>query len=145
MLGRSVVGVQQDPNDEDTPLRISLEGEDVLSARAVTGRPSDLPATGSNALNSPSYIARSISIVSSPLASLFPAMGENGPSPAGCVVVFPHYLFEEVDVPVYLVVHSSDAGECPKGQCKSTLFCYLASRVMIKLKNTYLHYLNSFI
>ncbi|KAI5285043.1 Rab proteins geranylgeranyltransferase component A, partial [Ascosphaera aggregata] len=42
---------------------------------------------------------------------LFPRTSEAGPLPAAAVVCVPG------DPPVYLVVHSSDTGECPVGQC----------------------------
>jgi Rab proteins geranylgeranyltransferase component A len=68
-------------------------------------------------------ITRSISIISSPLKSLFPAIADGAPPPAGSVVVFPpgslHEGDEELSIPVYLMIHTSETGECPAGQCKS--------------------------
>jgi RAB protein geranylgeranyltransferase component A len=76
---------------------------------------------------------RSMSIVSSPLAPLFPPLAEDTPPPASAVVVFPSgslsmTALDEDLPPVHILVHSSDTGECPTGQSKfASLFarcCY---------------------
>lgn len=84
----------------------------------------------------PHAFTRSISIVSSAFKSLFP-ITEGMQPPAGAVVVFPSGSItapegltvgrEEIP-PVYLILHSSDTGECPAGQCKCILhFLYKIS------------------
>jgi Rab proteins geranylgeranyltransferase component A len=62
------------------------------------------------------YISKSMSIVSSPIDALFPATSEGGVTPAGAVVVV-HPVSED-ETPVHLIVHTSEAGECPMNQCK---------------------------
>ena len=75
------------------------------------------------------YIARSVTIVSGTLSRLFPPPAESAPPPAGAIVVLPSSKLGGTDnkipsslqndlPPVYLIVHSSDTGECPAGQCK---------------------------
>jgi hypothetical protein len=47
--------------------------------------------------------------------------------------------------PVYIMVHSSETGECPAGQCQYPIFLSVSPKhyMMIQLMNTYLHCLNS--
>ncbi|KAJ9264185.1 hypothetical protein DTO212C5_7244 [Paecilomyces variotii] len=104
-------------NPQHSRLLLKLtDGEEVRSAFVVGSR-WDLP----EAADSVSYlkVARSISVVSSPLEDLFPPTSDGGPIPAGAVVLIPgNVLSKREDAPpVYLVVHSSETGECPVGQC----------------------------
>lgn len=62
---------------------------------------------------------RSITIVASNLSYLFQSLGEGAPKAAASVVVIPAGSLdsaETANVPVYLMVHSSETGECPAGQ-----------------------------
>jgi hypothetical protein len=60
-------------------------------------------------------------VVSSPLKSLFENSVEGSPVPAVSVIVFPPDTLTNDSMahryPVYVIPHSSDAGECPVGQC----------------------------
>lgn len=72
-------------------------------------------------------IARLVAVINSPLQSLFEILAEGAPTPAVTVVAFPSGSLSNssspgLDVPVYAFVHSSDTGECPSGQSKSTSF-----------------------
>ncbi|KAI1161454.1 GDP dissociation inhibitor-domain-containing protein [Nemania serpens] len=67
-------------------------------------------------------IARLVAVVNSPLQSLFQTLVEGAPTPAVAVVAFPPGSLSDTSqsasaVPVYAVVHSSETGECPSGQC----------------------------
>jgi RAB protein geranylgeranyltransferase component A len=67
-----------------------------------------------------SMVSKIIGIVSSPLTSLFKSSVEGSPLAAVSVVVFPSNSLPEGIAqlyPVYVVVHSSETGECPAGQC----------------------------
>ena len=73
-------------------------------------------------------LSRSVSIVSSPLDAYFAHRVEGAPAPAVAVVYFPAGAFEPNQpgsktplrhAPIQVLVHSSDTGECPSGQCKS--------------------------
>jgi len=99
---------------------VQLEDGDVVQTRWVAGSQGDLPSSPQEALHySNTYITRSISIVSSAMSALFPLAAEGAPPPAAAVVVFPEgSLLNGMSPPVYLMVHSSDTGECPAGQCK---------------------------
>ena len=113
---------------------IRLEGGEDIKTDWIIGLMWDLPSQCKADIverAAPVYVSRSIAILSSPLTQLFPSPAEGAPPPAGAVVVFPTGSLQldtedgETQTatddlpPVYLVVHSSDTGECPAGQCKS--------------------------
>lgn len=58
-------------------------------------------------------VSRLVAVVKSPLNSLFQVLVEGAPTPAVAVVALP-----STPSPIYALVHSSDTGECPVGQCK---------------------------
>ncbi|EER36802.1 rab geranylgeranyl transferase escort protein [Histoplasma capsulatum H143] len=103
-------------NDDARRLRVQLSDGGTVRSKFVVGSPWDLP-TEIQSPTSPKYtkVARSIMIVSSPLESLFPLTSEGGVIPAGAVVFVPGPP-GTTRAPVYLIVHSSDTGECPTGQ-----------------------------
>jgi RAB protein geranylgeranyltransferase component A len=67
-------------------------------------------------------VSKAVSIISSDLRSLFATTVEGAPTAAVSVVYFPSNTLavngEAQVLPVYIMVHSSDTGECPPGQCK---------------------------
>lgn len=106
---------------------VKLSGGHDIKTKFLIGTNWDLPVKGDT--RSPCRkVARSITIVSSPLEELFPQTGEGGPVPAGVVVVFPGRILNEAEdvPPAYLIVHSSETSECPTGQSKylTTLSCF---------------------
>ena len=111
------------------PLRLSLHGGETVETHWLTGSMYDLPTKRLPRSPSPAtVIARSVSIVSSSLSSLFPISSEGAPPPAGTVIAMPTRLIHLESgsgsgemAPVYLMVHSSNTGECPDGQCKYPL------------------------
>ena len=130
VLGRAVQSIDSPkdlPSDHvDDHLSISLRCGESVDASWVVGSHDDLPES-----ESPRFYdaaTRSITIVSSPLEPLFPVTAEGAPSPGGAVVVFPtgslsHKVETSEEVaPVYIVVHSSETGECPDGQCMQPQF-----------------------
>lgn len=132
---------EQAPGRDGTPVdgnsqlsTVRLEGGENIRTDWIVGSIWDLPSQLKADIvkdAAPDYVSRSITIVSSPLSQLFPLPAEGSPPPAGAVVVFPSGTLEpehesdEFNIrrddppPVYLMIHSSDTGECPAGQCKS--------------------------
>lgn len=114
-----------DSDSEGTRMELKLSSGESIRAKTVVGSHWDLP--GQALVTQPSYnrAVRSINVISSPLDSLFPVTAEGGPIPAGAVVVFPGSILGQAEdsPPVYLMVHSSETGECPPGQSKF-LFCF---------------------
>ncbi|PGH02720.1 hypothetical protein GX51_04454 [Blastomyces parvus] len=101
---------------DDRLLRVQLSDGETVRSKFVVGSPWDLPAQTQQSTPVCTKVSRSIMIVSSPLQSLFPPTSEGGPIPAGAVVFVPR-PFGTSQPPIYLIVHSSDTGECPAGQC----------------------------
>jgi RAB protein geranylgeranyltransferase component A len=105
---------------------LKLDGGEIVSTTRTVGTlPSDSESSGTG--------SRLVSIISSPLLSLFPKLSEGAPVPVGAVVVFPSgsitldSMTPTDTPPVYLIIHSSDTGECPVGQCKFTHPLYFIS------------------
>jgi RAB protein geranylgeranyltransferase component A len=98
-------------NDDKVTTKVLVSDDSNSSTRIST----DTPLTSSR-------LSRSISIVSSPLSSVYTPPSEGSPSPAGSVVVLPPNSIDGNSNPIYLFIHSSDTGECPSGQCKSSEF-----------------------
>lgn len=73
-------------------------------------------------------ISRIVAVISSPLASIFKSSVEGAPLAAVSVIVFPPNTLHVEDFvqenPVYIMVHSSETGECPAGQCKHPLLFF---------------------
>ncbi|KAH8662079.1 GDP dissociation inhibitor-domain-containing protein [Xylariales sp. PMI_506] len=65
-------------------------------------------------------ISRLVAIVKSPLNSLFDVVTEGAPVPAVAVVALPSNVIPGEDTvlshPIYAMIHTSETGECPKGQ-----------------------------
>lgn len=126
-------------------VQTGLRGGDFLKANYVVGAEEDMITyqetteyDQQQADAVPVALTRSISIVSSPLKSLFPA-AEGAQPPAGAIVVFPSGSLETLGEavqpdetpPVYLIIHSSDTGDCPTGQSKYGSVPYSLFRMMI--------------
>lgn len=110
-----------DSADSDGRIGVQLSNGETVRARFVVGSQWDIPAQTEETPFHCEKIARSISVVSSPLEDLLAVTAEGAPIPAGAVVVYPGSSLGQEDdsPPVYLLVHSSETGECPTGQSKS--------------------------
>jgi len=100
------------------PVEARLSNGESVRSKFVFGSSWDLPAKEQPRPST--KVARSITIVSSSLASLFPITVEGAPLSASTVLMFPgDTLSSPQSPPVYLQVHSSDTGDCPREQSKS--------------------------
>lgn len=121
--------------DKETGIStVRLKGGEEIKTHWIVGSIWDLPSRAQQQRTSNdihlNYVARSITIVSGSLSQLFPPPAEGASPPAGAVVVYPAgtlelgseektpNVFKADSLPAYLMVHSSDTGECPSGQCK---------------------------
>ncbi|THC99110.1 hypothetical protein EYZ11_001431 [Aspergillus tanneri] len=111
----SITSITEARDDNQALAEVHLSNGETIKTKFVVGSHWDLPSQ-----NRPSCdkVARSITVVSSPLENLFPITVEGSPVPAGAVVVFPGASLGRGDdsSPVYILAHSSDTGECPSGQ-----------------------------
>ena len=148
-------GITSASNIDSGDVTTELSDGEKITTKWLVGCPEDLP-TSIRPTQAESKeretVTRSINIVSSPLTSVFPPTSEDGVTPAGAVVVVE--TGDANSAPVQLLVHSSDSGECPVGQCKSLLppspwsstrvpckYCSGSASAMMNYENmnTYLH------
>lgn len=129
VLKKGVESIQHsDPCHEaqGEPLILNLQGGEQIKTHWIIGTNFDLPQEIPKASNYQiGSISRSATIISSNLSSLFPIPSEGAQAPAGAIIVLaggslpvPSSLPITEVPPIYLIVHSSDTGECPKGQCQ---------------------------
>ncbi|KAF1962724.1 rab geranylgeranyl transferase escort protein-like protein [Byssothecium circinans] len=97
-------------------MKLCLKDGEAITARWVVGEGSPD--------QTPEPLCRTITIVSSPLTSLFPPIADEAPPPAAAMVYFPSGSLSLLDhdeddqelPPVHVSIHTSDSGECPRGQ-----------------------------
>ncbi|KAI1449128.1 GDP dissociation inhibitor-domain-containing protein [Annulohypoxylon stygium] len=95
-------------NDSDEEITLKLSNDmSVRTTKLITLQTETAP-------DSPA-INRRIAVVNSPLQVLFGVVVEGAPTPAVAVVVIPADIF--APNPIHVLVHSSETGECPAGQC----------------------------
>jgi hypothetical protein len=127
-------------------VKLHLKDGEAISARWVVSE--------SSLVKTEDSLCKSVTIVSSPLSTLFPpVIVEEKPFlPGSAILVFPSgslVLPDRSDghqelPPVHIHAHSSESGECPAGQSKFILVCsfFIPAIMMIDFLNTYLHCLN---
>ncbi|ODA83248.1 hypothetical protein RJ55_01760 [Drechmeria coniospora] len=110
MLGTGVSGVET-AEDE---LEIKLTND--LAVRTKT-----LVQGASKPMKQSPSVSRLTAVVASDFSSLFETTIEGSPTPCVAVVAFPSESVVDSNgtsnSPIYALVHSSDTGECPAGQC----------------------------
>jgi RAB protein geranylgeranyltransferase component A len=144
VLGTGIVSTSE-PGGEDQRIEVQLSNDEKVKTKHLTR---DMES-GNDSRPSTTTISRLTAVLSSPLTSLFESSVEGSPVPAVSVIVFPPTTLSTDtvahDKPVYVMAHSSDAGECPVGQSQYiSLTSPLMHYMMIQLMNTYLHCLNFF-
>ncbi|KAJ5703280.1 hypothetical protein N7493_011669 [Penicillium malachiteum] len=113
-LGTGIQSLADDGSDE-YPVELQLSNGEVVKSKFVVGSLWDLPAQEPSSTFG--RIARSITVVSSNFVSFFPVTVEGAPMPASAILMFPgETLNSPQSPPVYLQIHSSDTGDCPREQ-----------------------------
>ncbi|KAF7925950.1 hypothetical protein EAE99_005985 [Botrytis elliptica] len=114
VLGTGIRGTNRIEAEGVTTYEVDLSNDEKVSTRYITRIDHDAPRVGIR-------VAKAMTIVSSPLASLFTSTVEGSPTSAASVIVFPAKILVasdfSQDYPVYIMAHSSETGECPAGQC----------------------------
>ena len=144
MLSQGVDGFNASDQsvDQKSLLNIKLTNNESIQAQSLVDSQIGAQTVSKESPESdPIFTARGITIVSSSLDELFPPIAE-GSVPSACtVVVFPvgslQHVNESLQRPLYLVIHSSDTGECPSGQSE-----FPCSDFVSWVKDDY--YLNTF-
>ena len=113
MLGTGIRNVEEQSKNEDDAavLHITLANDTKVQSRLLVQGSEDKVAEGNR-------ISRLTAIVDSDLKDIFQAVAEGSPTPAVVVVAFPAGSVSTSAYPIYAMVHSSDTGECPRGQCE---------------------------
>lgn len=136
VLGKGLTPTTSTETTPEGDVKLHLKDGEAVTTKWVVG--------GRSSTAEENAYCKSMTIVASTLASLFPPIAEEAPAPASAVVVFPSGSLSLDDAdgelpPVHIYVHSSDTGECPSGQGKHANLFTLAAIMMINLTNTYLH------
>lgn len=128
----------QNAGDEDELSVTLANGVAIRSKALVQG--SSKP-TGENRT-----VSRLTAVVNSNLSSMFESTVEGAPTPCVAVVALPAGSITTSDgitseFPTFALVHSSDTGECPAGQCEycNSFIFTLCVRMISRKTNTYLH------
>lgn len=115
----------EDGDSDGAKLEVELGEPDIRVRTRLLVRGSD------SSTSSDEKVSRKIAIVDSPLRSLFAPTLEDAPTPAVAVIIMPAGSLKDDKAspspyPVFVFAHSSDTGECPSGQSKSTCFLLLS-------------------
>lgn len=117
MLGTDITEVTQTGDDgSDAAIRISLANDMVVKTKLlIQGSSVDAATEGRR-------ISRLVAITKADLSSAFQVTIDGAPTPAVATVAFPPGSVA-VDgtsstEPIYAMIHTSETGECPCGQCE---------------------------
>lgn len=128
MLGTGITLVRQAGGGAELPLNISLSNDLSVGAKTLV--------KGPNTTSGGTSLSRLTAVINSDLSSLFESTIDGAPQPAVSVVAFPTGYISTDDGetsrhPIYAMLHSSDTGECPAGQCKLLSFSIYTFCMMI--------------
>lgn len=116
MLGTGIRAVR----DEGELVEVELRDDTVVKAKMLFRGTEAAPQADVT------KVSRMVAVVGSPLSLLFETTMEGAPTPAVAVIALPPGTVKAADgtgskYPVYAMAHSSDTGECPAGQSKSSI------------------------
>lgn len=125
--GVYVLGTGIKTTKASEPVEVELTNGETIKTKHLARDPSS--GFGVSATYSPKIVSRIIAVLSSSLDSLFESSIEGAPLAAVTVVVLPSGSLtvdrKENTHPVYIMVHSSETGECPAGQSEYTTHLFL--------------------
>ncbi|KAL2069016.1 hypothetical protein VTL71DRAFT_15354 [Oculimacula yallundae] len=114
VLGTGVKTSVADAEDTEQRTQIHLSNGEIVTTEHLIETCDASPADAKQ-------VSKVIAVVSSPLSILFKTTVEGSPLAAVSVVVIPPHSLTIDWIPqpnpIYIMVHSSETGECPNGQC----------------------------
>lgn len=143
MLGVGISVVQNTLSENEDLLDVPLSNGVTVKSRQLIREMNQSSGTTAR-------VSRLTAVINSALPNMFRVVVEGAPTPCVAVVAFPASSVTSEDgyssnSPIYALIHSSDTGECPLGQCEyffpSFLYPLLCSDESSNT-NTYLHCLN---
>jgi len=139
-LDTGIQSLTDSESGDEYPVELQLSNGESVRTKSVIGTVWDLYPTQERSLSGAKF-TRSITVVASDFTSLFPVTVEGAPVPASAILMFPgETLGSPQSPPVYLQVHSSDTGDCPRQQSKSFPNPLAHSRLALMMTTlTYLH------
>jgi RAB protein geranylgeranyltransferase component A len=116
ILGTGVQDNQAVTDEESQRVAVTLSNGETVKTKHLVGAADTKSASNARA------VSKIIAVVASPLASLFTSTVEGSPLAAVSVVVVPSKSLSANGItqphPVYIMVHSSETGECAARQCQ---------------------------
>lgn len=141
VLGSGIKATQPVASDsENKDSEVILGNGEVVKTRSIVTTVDEEQAEQGLSEDVEDEVHKMITIVGSPLASLFESTVEGSPSAAISVVVFPSGTLslesQVIEHPVYIMAHSADTGECPQDQStfNSLLLQHLPSQSLLCIK-----------
>ncbi|KAG4442077.1 hypothetical protein IFR05_002471 [Cadophora sp. M221] len=138
VLGTGVKTSAADVEDAEHRTQVHLSNGEVVTTQ-------HLIETSVASLPDAKLVSKAIAVVSSPLSSLFKSSVEGSPLAAVSVIVIPPNTITIESAPqsnpIYIMVHSSETGECPSGQCvlyATTLHSEHGKKLLDSALSTYL-------
>ncbi|KAJ6003244.1 hypothetical protein N7451_005791 [Penicillium sp. IBT 35674x] len=115
-LDTGIQSLTDNESGDEYPVELQLSNGESVRTKSVIGAVWDLYPTQERSLACAKF-TRSITVVASDFTSLFPVTVEGAPVPASAILMFPgETIGSPQSPPVYLQVHSSDTGDCPRHQ-----------------------------
>lgn len=139
-LDTGIQALTDNESSDEYPVELQLSNGESVRTKSAIGTVWDLYPTQERPLSCAKF-TRSITVVASDFTSLFPVTVEGAPVPASAILMFPgETLGSPQSPPVYLQVHSSDTGDCPRQQSKSFLNPLAHPHLALMMTTlTYLH------
>lgn len=127
MLGTGIKELRSQDGTAEDLIEMELTDGTVVKTKKLVRGSETVPEGGDLIV-----MSRLVAVIGSPLSSLFETTMEGAPTPAVAVIALPPASVKtddgaESQYPIYVIAHSSETGECPNGQCKSTIPCLLTT------------------
>lgn len=122
MLGIGITEVRKDTEGNAKDVELALSNDVVVKTKVLVQCVAGQKSSGNIGLS------RLTVVINSNLPLVFEKFNDGAPTPGVAVLGFPPGSVTDDNgtastFPIYAMVHSSDTGECPVGQCKLQILC----------------------